>query len=281
MSQEKLGDILDGFRRYCSVSEENYAQLKEESGKRLIGYTLGDVPIELIHAAGFLPVGVFGWSKPVGEGAAYLPSFSCSLMRTTLDVGLSEAAGSISGMIVAHICDTTRDFSGIWQRHVNMDFFHDWLPPKQMKRASAKVYVTSEINRLKEHLEEFSGHTISESDLMMTFGEYEKQRELLKDLKTEFLAKPGIIKAIDFYSVLRASVFIEVESYNRRLERLLKEIRSTPQPLDNSKVSVIICGKIPAPMEVIQIIEEAGATIRDDDLLLGSKLLRQILPSEG
>ena len=281
MAEGNFSDIIGAFRRRAAVSNETYHELKRESGKQLIAYTLGDVPKELIHAAGFLAVGLVGWTQPVHEASAYLPSFCCSLMRTTLDIGLSGGADALSGLILAHICDTTRDFSGIWQRNVHKGFFHDWMPPKQVNRPSARSYIMSELNRLKEHLEGFAGHSISDRDLEASFEAYEIQRSLLEDLKELYSVHSGLLKGLDFYRVLKASLFMDVETFNALAKQLLNELGPAPMMLESSRVSVVFSGKIPEPLDVIDFVEETGASIVDDDFLWGSRIIRQTLPSEG
>lgn len=281
MAEDNLTEILRTLRSKAVVSNGTYQQLKRESGKRLIAYTLGDVPRELIYAAGFLPVGLLGWTQPVREAAAYLPSFCCSLMRSTLDIGLSGGAEAVSGVVLAHVCDTTRDFSGIWQRHVPKDFFHDWMPPKQVNRPSARSYVMSELNRLKEHLETFSGHSISDEDLEVGLDAYERQRSLLKDIKRLYLRHPGLLKGLDFYMMLKASLFMEVETFNALAKELLNELRLVPKAPESPRILLVVSGKVPEPLDVLDLVEEAGASIVDDDFLWGSRIIRQNLPSEG
>jgi benzoyl-CoA reductase subunit C len=281
MTSQKLGEILDGFRACVSDPKEAYRRLRENTGKELIGYTMGDVPMELIHAASLTPVGVVGSPETIGDAAVYLPSFCCSLMRSTLDMGLNEVVKPLSGMVVGHICDTTRDFSGIWQLHVKRPFFHDWMPPKQMKRRSARMYILSELDRLKRHLEDFIGHKISDSELESSLALYENQRGLLEVLKRNALSGRGPMNAFDFYTVLKASHFMDADSFSKMVGLLLEDVEKFTKGKSDSKVPLLISGKIPEPLTVIKILEEAGGMIVDDDFLWGSRLIRQGLPSEG
>ena len=281
MVEDNLSKILGTFRKRAAFSKETYQDLKTESGRQLIAYTLGDVPKELIHSAGFLPVGLVGRPEPVQEAAAYLPSFCCSLMRTTLDIGLSSDADALSGLILAHVCDTTRDFSGVWQRHVHKGFFHDWMPPKQVNRPSARSYIMSELNRLKEHIETFADHSISDGDLEASLEAYETQRSLLEEIKKRYSGRSRLLNGIDFYRMLKASLFMDVEAFNALAKQLLKELSEVQATPQREGASVVVSGKVPEPLEVIELIEEAGASLVDDDFLWGSRIIRQTLPSEG
>lgn len=281
MTEDNLTAILDAFRRGAAVFNGTYRELKRETGKQLIAYTLGDVPKELIHSAGFLPVGMVGRPQPVHDAAAYLPSFCCSLMRTTMDMGLSEGADALSGLVLAHVCDTTRDFSGIWQRHVDKDFFHDWMPPKQANRPSAHSYIMSELSRLKAHLEHFAGHGISDTEMESSFEAYERQRSLLQEMKAVYLGDSSLLKGGDLYRIFKAALFMDVETFNALAKQLLAELQPFPKTPESSEISLVISGKVPEPVEVIDLVEEAGACIVDDDFLWGSRVVRQSLPSEG
>ncbi len=46
----------------------------KDAGKRVVGSTIADVPEEIIHAFGFLPVALIGTQKPLKKAPAKLPA---------------------------------------------------------------------------------------------------------------------------------------------------------------------------------------------------------------
>ena len=59
---------------------------RQESFRRVIGYLPIYIPRQIIHAAGMLPVGMFGAGDriPVVRGDAYFQSYICHLPRTVV-----------------------------------------------------------------------------------------------------------------------------------------------------------------------------------------------------
>ena len=60
-------------------------------GRKAIGYMPMYVPRELIHAAGMLPVGIFGGGDrlEIIRGDAYFQSYICHIPRSTIELALS------------------------------------------------------------------------------------------------------------------------------------------------------------------------------------------------
>ena len=88
-------------------------------GRKAIGYFPVYVPAELIHAAGMLPVGMFGagGAVEIDHADARIQSFVCSVCRSTLELGLTGRLEKLEGMIFGSICDVARNLSGIWRRN--------------------------------------------------------------------------------------------------------------------------------------------------------------------
>ena len=75
------------------------------------------VPREIVHAAGMLPVGIFGGGDQleVIQGDAYYQSYICRIPRSTLELGLTGRLDCLDGMLFPSICDVIRNLSGMWQ----------------------------------------------------------------------------------------------------------------------------------------------------------------------
>ena len=86
-------------------------------GRKAIGYMPIYVPRELIHAAGMLPVGIFGGGDQleVIQGDAYYQSYICRIPRSTIELGLTGRLDCLDGMLFPSICDVIRNLSGMWQ----------------------------------------------------------------------------------------------------------------------------------------------------------------------
>ena len=79
--------------------------------RRAIGYMPIYVPRELIHAAGMLPVGIFGGGDrlEIIRGDAYFQSYICHIPRSTIELALSRPARCAGRHVVPSICDVIRN----------------------------------------------------------------------------------------------------------------------------------------------------------------------------
>jgi len=111
MGKEKiLKDIQD-----IAADPFAYIRAKKVAGKKVIGSPLADVPAEMIHAAGFLPVTILGTNQPIIKASAHLPDNACSLSRSNLELVLNYETELFDGYVFPQVCDTTQHLSDIWK----------------------------------------------------------------------------------------------------------------------------------------------------------------------
>ena len=102
---------------YEDVDCKAVAEWKSSApGRKAIGYLPIYVPRELIHAAGMLPVGIFGGGDrlEIIRGDAYFQSYICHIPRSTIELALSGRLDVLDGMLFPSICDVIRNLSGMW-----------------------------------------------------------------------------------------------------------------------------------------------------------------------
>jgi benzoyl-CoA reductase/2-hydroxyglutaryl-CoA dehydratase subunit BcrC/BadD/HgdB len=58
-------------------------------GKKIVGCFPIYVPEELVHASGIIPMGLWGGQVTPTMAAKYNPIFTCSVMRSCLDLGMT------------------------------------------------------------------------------------------------------------------------------------------------------------------------------------------------
>ena len=78
----------------------------KETGKPAVGCFPLFVPEELVYAAGFLPVGMWGGISAFQKSNQYIQSFACSIMRANLELGMSGAYDFLKAALIPSQCDT-------------------------------------------------------------------------------------------------------------------------------------------------------------------------------
>jgi len=62
-------EILESMKRLVETKHGRTINFKKQTGRKVIGYTCPYVPIEIISAAGALPVWILGNTETIVEGS--------------------------------------------------------------------------------------------------------------------------------------------------------------------------------------------------------------------
>jgi benzoyl-CoA reductase subunit C len=245
---------------------------KAHPGGRAIGYFPVYVPAELIHAAGMLPVGVFGagGAVEIDHADARIQSFVCSISRSTLELGLTGRLDLLDGMVFGSICDVARNLSGIWQRNFPGQVVEYVHYPQNPDSIHAAPYYRGELERLRASLGRLAGRPVEDEALRASLRWYDRQRDLLRRLHAARRAEPWRVSWREVYLLAHAGHVLPVEEHAALLEEALALIRSRDLPR-RDRVRVVIEGSFceQPPADLLDVIEEAGCYVVEDDLLLG------------
>lgn len=271
----EIEDLLLEFR---NKSADRY-QIRE--GQKAFGYFCTYFPVEIIHAAGLLPVRILGERKRLVHVDAYLPSFGCSFVRTALESGLDGSLDYLSGIGFSHTCDSIQVLSGVWGTVFKGHFVHNVLFPTKLNDPGSFSFLLRELQIFKDGLEEHMDVSIGEAQLWNSIHVYQKKRELLNELYELRKRYPGALKGSDLLSVVNSGMLMDPEHHNRLLEQLLSHVKGAAAPKEDVQhlVKVVLAGNICAFPDIIEIIESCGAVVVDDQLCTGARSFKNAFDS--
>ncbi len=254
---------------------------RQKSGQKIIGSTLTDVPEELIHAAGLLPVTILGTNRPIRRASALLPDNSCSLSRSDLELVLTYETDLFDGFVLPQVDDTTQHLSDIWRRKIPASFFECYLVPRQLDRPSARRWLLDETTRLKENLERFTGQEISEDALWNNIRMYNENRRILRRIYDLKRRNRGLITNRAFFELIKSSMFLPKEIHNGYLEDLLSELEKKAPSGKPGVLNFVVAGIVWEPPAVMSILDELGIDVVGDDLCTGTRYIAHDVSTEG
>lgn len=270
------------------IQDLNFSTVRQWKEKhprgKAIGYFPVYAPVELIHACGMLPVGLNGAGDQldIQYADARFGSFICSIIKTTLEMGLTKHLEPLDGILFSSICDSARNLCFVFKRNfpdLYTDFLH--LPHNPNSKASIAFLIT-EYRRLQQHLEEMTGEALTAQALSSSIALYNENRRLTRQLYDERARNPHLIRTSELYALIRAGNFLPVEEHTSLLRKTLQDLpRRTGKPRDS--IRIVIEGSFceQPPLDLIKIIEEAGCYIVDDDFVLGPRWFLQDVPVNG
>lgn len=202
----------------------------------VIGYVGGDVPVELLTAAGALPIRL--WGDPevdTAPGDLYLGRGLDPAVRSILTLLLAERYGRLDRIVVSRDCEASlRLFYALRElRRVEpslglpeaylVDFLH--LPHR-----TTFLYNRRRLDQLRERLVGWTGRPISDSDLEWAIERHDEQRRLLGEVAGLRRCEPASLSGSEFLAIVGAGTCMPVTAHIEMLVRLLAETGADDEP---------------------------------------------------
>ena len=255
-----------------------------QPGRRAIGYMPIYVPREIVHAAGMLPVGIFGGGDQleVIQGDAYYQSYICRIPRSTLELGLTGRLDCLDGMLFPSICDVIRNLSGMWQILFKDKYVRYLDVPQNYDDSIGGEFYMREMQVLRNDLSAIANKEITDAALHASIAVYNENRRALRELYDYRAQKPWQAPTSEIYLVLRAGCVLPPEQHTELIKQYLSEAEKQDRPRrDNARVVLTGAFCEQPPLSLIKSIEMAGCYIVEDDFMLAMRWLLDDVPVTG
>ena len=241
-------------------------------------------PVELIHAAGMLPVGVIGAGNrlEIAHADSRFQSFVCSIVKSTLELGLTDRLNFLDGMVFHSICDPARNLGSVFTRNfpgLMVEYIHF---PQNMTSPHTVDYLLAEYKRIVVSYEQLARRKVTDEALSKSIALYNTQRRLLRELYAIRKASPQNLSTVECYVLTRIGTLIPAEEHIAILETAISELRQrNEKPKD--RIRVVLEGSFceQPPLELLEGLEAAGCYILDDDFMIGWRWFPEDIPTDG
>jgi len=281
-----LEDLVSLYREPLENTPLDIARERKKShpDSKWVGCYPVYTPFELIHAGGMIPVGIIGGGNrlEIAHADSRFQSFVCSIVKSTLELGLTGLLDFLDGIVFHSICDPARNLGSVFKRNfpnLMVEYIHF---PQNMTSPHTVNYLAAEYRRLKAVYEEVAGRAITDDDLRRSLAIYNEQRRLLRELYAIRAEKPQNVSAVESYIVTRLATLMPPEEYIGILNDALATVRRrNEKPKD--RIKVVLEGSFceQPPIELIDGLEAAGCYLMDDDFLTGWRFFVEDIPVEG
>lgn len=241
-------------------------------------------PVEIIHAAGLMPLGLFGAGNKVeiSHADARFQSFICSIAKSTLELFLRDEMRDFEGAVFSSICDVARNLASVVQRNAPGLYIEYLHMPQNMNSARSLAYTRAELLRFRDNLSKHLGRPITDIAVSESLVLYNRVRALVRELYRQRKIRPGSISTPELCAVTQAGTLMMPEDYVVLLEELLVQLAKRPTRARDS-VNVVVEGAFceQPPIGLIEVIEAAGCQIKDDDMLIGWRMFSEDVHANG
>ncbi len=277
--------IIDRCR--VRLEDVQFGSVREWKARHPGGMAVGCfpvyTPVEIIHAAGMLPVGLFGGGNTIelANADARFQSFVCSIAKSTLEMGFQGRLKLLDGAIFSSICDVARNLSSVMARNfpeLKVEYIHH---AQNMTSPSAVDYMESEFGRVQRSMEKLAGRPVTQEALAASLGVYNRIRGRLRELYRIRRESPHLISTVELYVLIRSGTLLPPEEHLEELQQVLELLPGRQgRPKDRIRVVIESAFCEQPPLDLLQVVEEAGCYIVDDDLLTGWRWYVEDVPED-
>ena len=272
-------EIINEFKAIADNPRKAMDDYKKETGKGAVGIMPVYCPEEIVHAAGYLPIGMWGaQKKQISKARTYLPPFACSIMQSVMELQLEGVYDDLEAVIFSVPCDTLKCMSQKWNRPVPAIVF---THPQNRKIAkdAANVFAREEFNIVKEKLEDILDVHISNKAIKNSIAVYNENRAACREFSDVAAEYAAVVTPSDRPAVIKARWFMEKSRHTALVKELIAALKAEPAPEFKGR-KIIVTGIQVEPYDVLDIFQENGFAIVADDLAQETRNFRQDVPDD-
>jgi len=251
-----------------------------QTGHEVVGCFCSYVPEEIIYAAGLLPVRMLGSHEPQDVTEPHIFGMFCPFCRDVLAQGLKGRYSYMKGIVLTQSCLHLRQAFTSWKNHIPVDFAFYLYMPNKVQTDHARPYYSTELLKIKEALEEWTGRTITDELLRESIELHNENRRLMHEVYDLRKGPEPQVTGLEAMFMVASSFMVDKKDHNAELRRILPELKA--RRLDRETGSrLMLVGSEDDDTDFIKMVESVGATVVVDDHCTGSRYFWNMVESGG
>jgi benzoyl-CoA reductase subunit C len=257
-----------------------------QRGGRVVGYTCSFLPVEVLDAAGLLPVRLRGLhAGRLDIADAYYGPFVCTFPKALLQQAGVRDFDFLDGAVVTSGCDGMRRLDECWRKmSTDIDgtlpswFYYMDVPNKP--DGVALEWYENRIRKLIAALEDGFGVRIGDPALREAIQTRNEIRRALWDFSALRDEDPVRISGSEAFEALIARTVLPPDVYLKELNDLIDEVKVRETGYAGKK-RVFVTGSICDDLALVKQIEDAGAVVVGESVCYGMRNSFMPIPEEG
>jgi len=265
--------IFDEMREAALQPMEYAAAWKQRTGRKAVGLLPMHFPGELAHAAGCLPIVMQDDDEPITIGQASVFNFYCGFNRSLIDQTLRGRFDVLDAIMFGDHCVQllgTADIIRAEKPQIPILFNQlcTTLDASWAKRETLGTF-----SQLWKELEALTGHPVTPEQATESIKLFNRNRAQMRDLYELRRTGQVSISGRNMQLVVKSSMVMDKADHVALMDELMQQLqRGTRATAD---LPIYLSGHMchaPKP-EIIDMIEECGARVVNDDLFVGWRFI--------
>lgn len=275
----KLNELISKFE-YSSNHPKEMMEGYLKAGKKVIGAFPVYTPEEIVHAAGMVPMGLWGGQVEIDKAKQYYPAFACSIIQSIAELGLRGSYKGLSGVIIPCMCDTLICTTQNWKSGIKDIPMIPFVHPQNRKIEGGVTYLMTEYNHVKDELEKICGHEISEEAMLKSIDVYNENRKAMQEFVELVPTHLNTITPTIRNVVIKSRHFMLKEEHTALVKELNELLKAMPEEKFEGK-KVLVTGIILDNKDILEVLEENNIAIAYDNVAQESRQFMTLVPESG
>ena len=267
---EEILKLPADFESYPDARKAGFLRMKalKEQGKNVVGLFCSFVPLEIVYAAGALPIGLCAFTdEPIPAAEANLPRNLCPLIKASYGFALTDTCPYFyfSDIVVGETtCDGKKKMFELLNEI--KETYVMQLP--HSRDAAALEFWKGQIIAFKEKLEERFGITITEEAIREAIRKKNRERKVMKAYLELGKLDPAPMTGYEMGTRVDAGSFSfdldqRCDVIEARTAEVIAEWEATKKGTKSDRPRILVTGCPNAGVreKIIRKVEELGADI--------------------
>src|SRR3972149_3398211 len=229
------------------------------------------VPVEVLHAGGFLPWRITGsWSDNVADALVYRSAQSCSFCNHVLQALLQGDLDFLDGVVAT---TWEQDLTRLWDvwNHLKKTEFNHILHLPHVPSETTVAYYAGEIRELDQAVDRYGGAKIDEGRLTQSIQLYNRFRSLVRRLYQWRQRETPPLSGAEMLGLTLAGTIMPPEEVLKEAEGLLPSLEGRRAALARSSPRILLSSDFLDDPRYVELVEGVGCLVALDDLDTGSR----------
>ncbi len=277
-----MSNVTELISELCEAGrhpQRSIAASVEETGKDAVGMFPLFLPEELVYAAGFLPVGLWGGITSFQLADQYLQSFCCNIIRANMELAMNGSYSFLKGILIPSQCDTLKCACENMKVAMPNTPIIGVTVPHNRSIPGARRQLLAEFDYLTEELIKLQP---SPQPLRIeeAFQVYEAYRRVMMEFIALVPQHLNTISAKTRHYLIKAAYFMDKAAYTRKMRAIVEALKQAPRETFRG-VRFVATGIMIDTDPVLDLLGELNIAITDDLLCHESLQFRTPTPAGG
>lgn len=275
-----IKNIISELENIAENPKASVQSYLDKTGSKAVGVAQVYTPEELVHAAGMLPVGLWGAENVTPDLAKqYFPAFCNSVVFACMELALKGTYKQLSAAIIPGMDDTLICLGQNWKTAIKDIPFITMVYPQNRKLEAGIKYLVTELENVKVELEKVVGRKIQEEEIFHSIDVYNEHRRVMREFTQLAASHPNSINNIQRSRIIKSAYFMLKEEHTKKVEELNECLRAVPEEKYDGK-RIVTTGFILDAKAVLNVLEDNKLRIVGDDIAHETRQFRTDVPKK-